>query len=145
VEVLQDLRQAGREVVVEQDGAGVETIEAEPERRADQRFEEQALAVRQLDRGRFDEIGNQRADAHGEAGLLEDGGDLRDVLQIELVARVIFRDEQQVACIRTDFLDGDHGRLHAERQEGRIEIVEAAREEVGIDRRQLEAGIAQVA
>ena len=144
VETGEDLGNARREVVIEQDGTRLEAGDAEPVAVADQRFEQQLLAVRQVDRHRFDEIRDQRADAHVEPGLGEDGGDLGDVLQVELVARVVFRDQQQRARFRTEFLDGAHRGLHAERQEGRVEVVETAREEVGIDRRQLEAGVAQI-
>jgi len=144
-QALQDGRDASRQVVVEQDGTGVEAVQAEPVGGADERFEEQALAVGQVDVCRLVDFRQQGADPDSQAGLLEDGGNLRDVLQVELVARVVFRDEQQAAGFRTELLDGAHRCLHAERQEGRVQVIEAAGKQVGIDRCQLEAGIAQVA
>jgi hypothetical protein len=88
--------------------------------------------------------GSRRTEAHIQAGLAQDGGELRDVLQVELVARVVLGNQQQACAHPGRFFDGAHRRLHAERQEGRVEVVEAAGKEVGIDRRQLEAGVAQV-
>jgi hypothetical protein len=49
--------------------------------------------------------------------------DLRDVLQVELVARVVLRNQQQVARLRADLLDGAHRRLHAQRQEGGLRLL----------------------
>jgi hypothetical protein len=145
VQVAQDIRDSGREIVVEQDGAGVEAVEPEAGWRADQRFEQEGLAVGECYRRRGGDLREQRAEPDVEAGLAQDGGDLGDVLQVELVARVAFRDQEKIARIRTDLLDRHHRRVHAKRQEGRVQVVEAAGEEVGVDRRQLEAGVAQVA
>jgi hypothetical protein len=144
VQALQNGRNAGRQIVVEQDGAGIETLQPEPVFRPDQWLKEQALAVRQLDRRRLGDFRQQGTEAHIQPGLLENGGNLRDVLQIELVARVVFRNQQQAARLRAEFFNGAHRRLNAKRQEGRVQVVEAAREKIGIDRRQLEAGITQV-
>jgi hypothetical protein len=69
---------------------------------------------------------------------------LGDVLQIEQVACVVLRDQQQATGFRAKFLDCRHRRLHAQGQEGRVQVVEASGKEVGVHRRQLEAGIAQV-
>ena len=145
VEVLENFRDAGRKVVVEQDRARVETIEPEAVLRAHQRFEQQVLAVGKFDRCRAGDFRQHGSEPHIEAGLAQDGGDLRHVLQVELVARVILGDQQQVAGIRADLFDRDHRCLYAEGQEGGVEVVEAAGEEVGVDRRQFEAGVAQVA
>jgi len=41
-------------------------------------------------------------------------------------------------------LDRAHGGMHAQGHEVGVEVVETAGEQVGVDRRQLEAGIAQV-
>ena len=68
----------------------------------------------------------------------------RDVLQVERVARVVLGHEQHAARVGTDALDRGLDRLHAQRQERRIEVVEAAGKEVGVDGRELEAGVAQV-
>ena len=51
IEVLQDFRDAGGKIVVEQDGAGVEVVQTEPVLpMRDQRLQHQALAVRQFER-----------------------------------------------------------------------------------------------
>jgi hypothetical protein len=92
----------------------------------------------------FGDLRQQAADAHVEAGVVQDGGQARHVHQVELVARVVLGHQQQVPRLGADLLDGRHRRLHAQRQEGRVQVVEAAGEEVGVDRRQLEAGVAQV-
>ena len=67
-----------------------------------------------------------------------------DVLQVERVARVVLRDEQHAARVGTDPLDGGLDRLHAQRQERGVQVVEPAGEEVRVDRRELEAGVAQI-
>ena len=77
-------------------------------------------------------------------GVTQDQRQLCHVLQIELVARVVLRDEQHAARLRADLLDGALRGLHAQRQEIRIEVVEAAGEQIGIHRRQLETAVAQV-
>jgi hypothetical protein len=51
---------------------------------------------------------------------------------------------QQVLRFRTDLLDRRHRRLDGERQHLGGQVVEAAGEQVGVDRRQLEAGVPQV-
>jgi hypothetical protein len=92
----------------------------------------------------FGDLRQQAADAHVQPRVVQDGCQARDVHQVELVARVVLRHQQEVPRLGTDLLDGRHGGLHAQRQEGRVQVVEAAGEQVGIDGRQLETGIAQV-
>jgi hypothetical protein len=89
-------------------------------------------------------VGQQAADAHVEPGQAQDRHQLGDVLQVELVAGVVLGDQQQLAGVRADALDRRLRRLHAQRHEGVVEVVEAAREQVEVDRRELEAGVAQV-
>ena len=74
--------------------------------------------------GRRLDLRDQRADPHLEARLPQDGSQLRDVLQVELVAGVVLGDEQEPARVRTDPLDRRHRRLHRERQELRVQVVE---------------------
>jgi hypothetical protein len=57
---------------------------------------------------------------------------------------VIFRNHQHAAGAGADAFERRLHRLHRERLEGRVEIVETAREQVGVHRRQLETGVAQV-
>jgi hypothetical protein len=57
---------------------------------------------------------------------------------------VLFGDQQQVARFRADLLDRRHRRLDRQRQHLLRQVVEAAGEQVGVDRRELEACIAHV-
>jgi hypothetical protein len=98
----------------------------------------------QLDHGGRGDLGQQAAEAHLEAGEAQDGHQLGHVLQVELVAGVVLGHQQDGAGAHADALDGGLGGLHAEGQEGVVEVVEAAREEVEVDRGELEAGVAQV-
>jgi hypothetical protein len=86
----------------------------------------------------------ERAEADVEARLVEDLHQALHVHQVERVAGVLLGDEEQVLRFRADLLDRRHRRLHRQRQHLGGQVVEAAREQVGVDRRQLEAGVAQV-
>ena len=98
----------------------------------------------QIDRRRRGQFRDERAQAHAHPRLAQDVLQRLDVLQVERVARVILGHEQHAARIGTDALDRRLDRLHAQRQERRIEVVEAAGKEIRVDRRELEAGVAQV-
>ena len=76
--------------------------------------------------------------------MAQDTREFLDVLQVKLVAGVVFRNQRDRACVRTGFFDGRHCGLHTQRMEIGIEVVEAAGKQVGIDRCELESGIAQV-
>jgi len=92
------------------------------------------LPVGQVERGGLGDLRQQAADAHVEARVMQDVGKARRVHQVELVARVVLRHQQEIARLGADLLDGRHRGLHAQRQEGRIQVVETAGEQVGIDR-----------
>ena len=62
---------------------------------AHQRLEEQCRTIGQPDGSRLDDLGQQRADTYIEPGQAQDGGNLRDILQIEEVACVLFAHEQK--------------------------------------------------
>ena len=66
------------------------------------------------------------------------------LVQVEQVARVVLGHQQQVARVRAHPLDRVAGGLHGGRQHLVGQVVEAAREQVHVDRRQLVAGVAQV-
>ena len=55
-----------------------------------------------------------------------------------------FRNQQQVARIRADSIDRSLCRLHRRRQHLLRQVVEPAREQIHVDRRKLEAGVAQI-
>jgi len=57
---------------------------------------------------------------------------------------VVLRDQQHAARLRAHLFDGALHRLHAQRHEIRVQVVEAAGEQVGVHRRQLETAVAQV-
>ena len=90
------------------------------------------------------EILQQTADAHIEAGLEQDVAQRRHALQVEHVAGVALGDQQHSRGGGAyPFHRGLH-RLDAQGDEGGIEIVEARGKQIGVHRRQLEAGVAQV-
>ena len=70
------------------------------------RFQRQRGATGQLQRRRFDNLRRQAADAHLEPGQLQNRHQLRHVLQIELVARMVLGDQQQVLRLAADARDG---------------------------------------
>ncbi len=99
---------------------------------------------RRLHLHRLAQLGDEAADAHRVPRALHDAAQDRHVLQVVEVARVVLGDDQHAARVGADTLRGRHRRVHAKRQELRIEVVEAAGKEVGVDGCQLEAAVAQV-
>ena len=144
VDVVEDRRRARRQVVVEQHHARIEIGEAHAPAVAHDRLERQRAPARQVDRRRRVEIRDERAQANAHPRLAQDVLQRLDVLQIERVARVVLGDEQHAARIGTHALDRRLDRLHAQRKERRIQVVEAAGKEIRVDRRELESGVAQV-
>ena len=143
-DAFQDGRPAAGKIVVQQHETGIEAGHADPVALAHDRLQAQAGARRQAHGLRFGEVRQQRADAHLVAGALQDAPQHGDVFQIKQVAGVAFRDQQHAAGARADALDGGLHGLHAQRQEALAKVVEAGREQVGVHRRQLEAGVSQV-
>jgi len=86
----------------------------------------------------------ERAQAHVEPGHVEDLHQPLQVGQVEGVARVLLGDQQQVLRFGADFLARGHCRLHRQRQHLDRQVVEAAGKQVGVDRRELEAGVAHI-
>ena len=81
---------------------------------------------------------------HVHSRLAQDPFQRGDVRQVELVARVIFGNQQYAARIGADAFHRGLDRLHAQRHERGIQVVEAAGEKIGIHRGQLETRVAQV-
>jgi hypothetical protein len=144
VQVFQHFRQAGRQVVVQQNGAGVEVLQPEPAAGAHQRLDGQRGAVGQVECGRRLDRVVERAQPHIQAGLVKDLRQALNIRQIEGVARVLLGDQQQVLRFGADLLDRRHRRLHGQRQHLGRQVVEATGVQVCVHRRQLEAGIAQI-
>jgi hypothetical protein len=144
LDAAQDRRDAAREVVVEQDRARIESLEAHAVAAAHDRLERELRCVGGLDRGRLLQVGDEAADAYLEPRALEDALQRRDVGEVARVARVVLGHQHETAGVGADLLHRRHRGVHAERQEIRIEVVEAAGKEVGVHRRQLEAAVAQV-
>ena len=131
VEAAQNLRNPTRQIVVEQDCARVEVIQAKPATggaEPAQRLEHQGLPIGQIDGRWHGHVGKQRTDAHVETGMPQDAGQASQVHQVVLVARVALGHQQQVLRLRADLLDRHHRCLHAQRVEIRIQVVEATRE-----------------
>ena len=145
--LVQLFQNAGRtccQIVVEQDRARVKIFQHQPPAHALYRFEREALARGQVDhRARFHFWVN-RAQAHVQARHVEDALQLHQAAEVSGVVGIVLGNDQQVACFRADFLDRCHGRLHCQRQHLGRQVVPAAREQVGIDRRQFEACVADV-
>jgi hypothetical protein len=76
--------------------------------------------------------------------MLKDAAQLHHVAQVEGVAGVVLGNDQQVAGFRADLLDGGLCGLHRQRQHFGRQVVPAAGKQVGVHRRELEAGIADV-
>ena len=145
LQVLQNVRHAGGQVVVEQHHAGIEIVQPRRLPLRMQRLQRQRAAVGQLQRAWAAVISGSRLPMRTLIpACLQDGDELRHVLQVELVARVVLRNQQHAARFRADFFDRALRRLHAQRQEIRVEVVEAAGKQVGVHRRQLEAAVAQI-
>jgi hypothetical protein len=67
-----------------------------------------------------------------------------DVLEVERIARVILGNEEHAARVGAHALDRCLDRLHAQRKKCRIQVVEAAGEEIRVDGRELESRVAQI-
>nr|GEU28634.1 hypothetical protein [Tanacetum cinerariifolium] len=146
VYVLQDLGDAGRQVVIEQNRARIEILQSHAAAvgRAHQRFDHQQITVGQRQRRRLRDLGRQRTEPHVQPGLAEDLHQPGDVLPVGGMALLQLGNQEQVARVRAIFVDCGHGGLHRQRQHFGGEMVEAAGEQVGIHGRQLVAGVTHV-
>ena len=144
VDLREHRRRTRRQVVVQQDHARVEVVQAHAPAVALHGLERERRAVAEVELRHLRDLGIERPDAHAHARLAQDAFERRDVVQVERVARVILGNQQHAARVGAHALDGRLDRLHAQRQERRIEVVEAAGKEIGVDRRELEAGVAQI-
>ena len=57
---------------------------------------------------------------------------------------MVFRDQQETFGAWANLLDGGHRRLHTERHEIGVEVVETTWKQVHVNRCQLETGVAQI-
>ena len=145
INALENRRDAGRQIVVEQHHAGPEITHADFVAVTLNGLKHQFASRNiQLDRGRFLDLRDQGADAQVITGGLDHVCQISHVLQIEAVACVILRNQQDTGTGLVRALDGGLDRLRADRLELRVQIVEAARKQVGVHRGQFEAGIAQI-
>ena len=143
-DVLQDGRQAAREIVVQQHQAGIEIGHADPITVADERLELQMRRGAAFKRRRRGQVRPQAADTHLEAGLRHQAGERAQAVQIVGVAGMAFGNDQDPAGAGATALDGLAHGLDTQRMAVRRQIVEAGRKQVGVDGRKLEAGIAQI-
>ena len=144
VQLFQNARRAGRQIVVEQDGAGVEVLQAEPVAHALGRLQRHLFAVGQRDGlaaldGRVD-----RAKAHVEPRHAKDFLQPRQAGQVKAAVLAVLRHDEQVARLGADFFNRRLRRLHGQRQRVGRQVVPAVGVQVGVDRCQLEAGISNV-
>ena len=144
MQVFEDARNTRRQIVIEQDRARIEVLQTKPALRTLERFEHDLLPVGERDRdGPVDRF-VERAESHVQTGLTHDHREPRDVLEIERVARMPLGNHEQVLRVRADFLDRSHRCLDGERQHLVRQDIERARKQVRIDRRELEARVAQI-
>ena len=144
VQVFQNARRAGREVVVQQDGAGVEVLEPQPVARALRRLQRQRLAVGQRDGAAALDGRVDGAEAHVQPRHAEDLLQPRQAGQVEAAGLAVLGHDHQVARLGADLLDGRLRRLHRQWQHVGRQVVPAVGVQVGVHRRQLEAGVADV-
>ena len=144
VQVFQDAGRAGRQVVVEQDGAGVEVLQPDAPARAHHGLQGDGVATRQLDHRVLLHFGTDGAHAHIQPGHVEDALQLHQIAQIREVARVVLGNDEQVARLGADLLDRCHGRLDRQRQHRGREVVPASRKQIGVHGRELEPGVADI-
>jgi len=102
------------------------------------------LTAGQVDGGGLFDVRVDGANAHIQTGHVKDTLQLNHIAQIEGVAGVVLGNDEQVFGFGADFLDGRLGSLHRQRQHFGRQIVPATRKQIGVDRCQLEAGIANV-
>ena len=140
----EDRRDASRKVVVVEDGARVEALQHHAVALALDGFEHELFAGRGLHRRGFLQVRHEAPQPHDEPGTFEDALEHRHVLQVVEVARVVLGHEHEALRVRADLRDRGNGRVHAEGHELGIEVVEAARKKVRIDRGELETAVTQV-
>ena len=144
VQVFQNAGDARRQVVVEQNRAGVKVLEAQARFAADHRLQRYAFAIGQLNDGGFFDFGVDRANPHVQPRHVEDAAQLHHIAQVKRVARVVLGDHQQVARLGADFFNRGHRGLHGQGQHFVGEVVPAAGVQIGVHRRELEARIAHI-
>ncbi len=142
VQVFQDAGCASGQVVVEQDGAGIEVLQAQAVALALHRLERERVAIGQGQGRAALERRVDRAQPHVQPGHAEDFGQPLQVGQVEAAQRPVARHHEQVVRLRADLLDRCLGRLHRQRQGVGRQVVPAVGTQVGAHRRQLEAGVA---
>ena len=144
--ILQDIGYAVRQVVIQQDRARVEILQAQAAAvvQAHERLDDEHVAIWQRQWRRLSDLGRPRAQAYVQPRLAEDLHQARHVLQVLRRGVVQFRHHQQIAGVRTILVDGSHGRLHGQGQHFRGQVMKTAREQIGIDGRQLVARVTQV-
>ena len=144
MEVLQNSRDTRRQIVVEQDGAGIKILQPQAVITANQGLDGDALASGQVVGRRLLDVGAQRTKAHIQTGLMKDTLELHHIGEVESVAGVVLRHHQQIACLRADLLNRGHRRLNRQGQHLGSQVVPTAGKQIGINRRELEARIADV-
>ncbi len=144
VQVPEQIRHPCGEIVIEKDGAGVVVLQHQPLAVAPDRFEQEAAPVGQRHGCGGCDLGQEGADAHFQPRLLEEVLQGGHVLQVIGVAGVVLRDDEEAPRHRTHLFHRCHGGLHAQREEIRIQVVEAAGKQVGVHGGQFEAAVAQI-
>ena len=104
----------------------------------------QGLTIIQFQRGGCRHIGRHGGQPDIEPRLAKHTGQRGHIFKIKLIARVVLGNQQHIPGIRTVLLDRRLDGLDTQRIKRRIQIIETARKEVGVHRRQLETGITQI-
>ena len=143
--VAQNVGNAARQIVVQQHKAGRKTVcQMHTVAGALQWLNQQCVAQCGGKFGGFRQFGIERADAHFKACVAQNLRQRIDILQIKRVARVVFRNQQhgfgELAGAFHCVLRGNGG----QRDEVRVQVVEAARKEVHVDAGHFVACVADI-
>ena len=144
LQVFEDARDAGAEVIVDQDGAGIEVPQPDPVAAPEQRLQSECAPIRQRQRRGLGDVRVKGAYPYLQTSVAQDALQLRHVLQVEAIAGVVFRHQQQPAGLRRSPLQRQACGLRRRRQHLGREVVPAAGIQVGVHGRELEARVADV-
>ena len=104
----------------------------------------QRLPIIQIQRDGYRDFRRHRPQTYRQPRLSQHAGQRGHILQIELITRMVLRDEQHIARIRAVFFDGRLNRLNTQRVKRRIQVIKAAGKQIGIHRGQLVTGVTQI-
>ena len=144
VQVFQNAWNPCREVVVQQNSAGIKVLEPQAALAADGRLDGDFIPTRYGNALGFLQLRADRANAHVQTCHGENTHQLRQIGPIKRIARVVLGNDEKVARLGADFFNRSHSCLHGQWQHLRRQVVPSPGEQIGIYRRQFEPGIADI-